>query len=71
MSAFTNYNIEKPFLHLCRLLLADPNLEFMATQAMEVPEVMVVPEHVRFIDEKIKNLEKELQLLKQVRVNLM
>ncbi|OMH83218.1 GTP-binding nuclear protein GSP2/CNR2 [Zancudomyces culisetae] len=41
ISAKSNYNFEKPFLWLARKLVGNPNLEFVASPALQPPEVQV------------------------------
>jgi GTP-binding nuclear protein Ran len=41
ISAKSNYNFEKPFLWLARKLGGNPSLEFVASPALEPPEVHV------------------------------
>jgi len=57
ISAKSNYNFEKPFLWLARKLAGDPNLEFVASVALEPPEVHMDPE-------LIKKYEQEIELAK-------
>jgi GTP-binding nuclear protein Ran len=47
ISAKSNYNFEKPFLWLARKLAGDANLEFVASVALEPPEVQMDPELVK------------------------
>jgi GTP-binding nuclear protein Ran len=51
ISAKSNFNIEKPFLHLARVLLGDPRLEFQEAPALYPPELN--PEEAR------RNFEKD------------
>ena len=44
ISAKSNMNYEKPFLHLIRVLKEDQELEFTPSPAMEPPEVTLSPE---------------------------
>ena len=46
ISAKSNYNFEKPFLWLARKLIGDPNLEFVATPALQPPEVVMDPAQI-------------------------
>merc|ERR1712107_336211 len=53
ISAKSNYNFEKPFLWLARKLIGDPNLEFVATPALQ-PEVVMDPSLVATIEEDLR-----------------
>jgi hypothetical protein len=44
ISCYSNYNFEKPFLYLARKLIGDPNLCFVETPLITVPEVTLTPE---------------------------
>jgi len=54
ISAKSNYNFEKPFLWLARKLAGDANLEFVATVALEPPEVQMDPELVKKYEQEIE-----------------
>jgi GTP-binding nuclear protein Ran len=69
VSAFTNYNIEKPFLFLSRALMSDQELEFIPGKAKE-PPVAVVDKDLLTINKKIRELEGELALYKSIRSRL-
>lgn len=44
ISAKSNYNFEKPFLWLARMLTGDDSLEFVESPALEPPEVFMNPQ---------------------------
>jgi len=54
ISAKSNYNFEKPFLWLARKLAGDPNLEFVASVALEPPEVQMDPELIKKYEQEIE-----------------
>jgi len=54
ISAKSNYNFEKPFLWLARKLAGDANLEFVASVALEPPEVQMDPELVKKYEQEIE-----------------
>jgi GTP-binding nuclear protein Ran len=54
ISAKSNYNIEKPFLYLARVLLSNPSLEFVEAPAVQPPEIHI-PETQRQQIEKEQN----------------
>ena len=63
ISAKSNYNFEKPFLWLARKLIGDPNLEFVATPALQPPEVVMDPAQIAQVglnvfNDKIDNQNK-------------
>jgi len=53
ISAKTNYNFEMPFLYFARVLLSDPNLEFI-----EAPNLL--PAEVQIDTATIKSIESNL-----------
>ena len=55
ISAKSNYNFEKPFLWLARKLIGDPNLEFVATPALQPPEVVMDPAQIAQVGNNVCN----------------
>eukprot|EP00039_Didymoeca_costata_P000203 m.44559 g.44559 ORF g.44559 m.44559 type:complete len:217 (+) comp10114_c1_seq1:1171-1821(+) len=47
ISAKSNYNFEKPFLHLARKLAGEPHLEFVEMPALAPPETQMDPQAIQ------------------------
>jgi len=55
MSAKSNYNFEKPFLYLCKKLLNDPDVNFIAQIGLVPPDIAPPDaEEVKRYDEMLK-----------------
>lgn len=59
LSAKSNYNFEKPFLWIARKLIANQNLVFVESPALQPPEVQID-------EQKLKEIENEIDNVKDV-----
>jgi GTP-binding nuclear protein Ran len=61
VSAKSNYNIEKPFLHLLRVLLGNPNLTIVESPVAEPPEVQISLELILQNEEEMKSADRAFE----------
>lgn len=59
ISAKSNYQFDKPFLHLARTLVGDDSLQFMEAPTMEAPKEGMTKEHIK----KLQREAEEAALL--------
>lgn len=59
ISAKSNYNFEKPFLHMARVLLDDPSLEFIEFPALHPPEINIDAETIERLETEAKQAREQ------------